>query len=128
MATPIYYRDINFNFIPNPMTGDIGSFTNESAINVSIKNLVNANVFERFFDPQKAGGIKEMLFELGSPLTLSVIERKITDVIENYEPRVELISVDVDSPADNSLAISIKYYTIIASEPTQFKFLVERVI
>lgn len=128
----IIYRDINLNFIPNPTTGDIGSFTDEESINRSIKNLVLTNVFERFFDHQKAGGVKELLFEPSTLMTKSILERRITDVIENFEPRAELLDVDVELSETRrdgvSLKVVIKYYSNVSTEPAEFKFIVERVI
>lgn len=124
----VFYRDINLNFIANPKTGDIGAFTNEAAINRSIKNLVLTNVFERFFDPRKAGGIKEMLFDFNNPLTRSALVRRIRDVIVNYEPRADLLDVSVSDDEGNHLSVSVKYYTNISTEPATFTFLVKRVL
>lgn len=126
--TRVFYRDINLNFVANPKTGDIGAFTNESAINRSIKNLVLTNVFERFFDPRKAGGVKEMLFDFNNPLTRASLIRRIRDVIVNYEPRADLLDVSVSDADENHISVSIKYYTNISTEPAKFTFLVKRVL
>ena len=44
------------------------------------------NTYEKFFHPEIAGGVREMLFEPMSPITAVTIARKIEDVIENFEP------------------------------------------
>lgn len=124
----VQYRDINLNFVPNPITGDIGSYTNESAINRSIRNLVMSNIYDRFFDPTKAGGVTELLFENITPLTLSMIERRVTDVIDNFEPRADLISVKAETVTDNGISVRIKYSTRLSTQPETFDLLITRVL
>lgn len=124
----IQYRDINLNFTPNPITGDVGSFVNESAINRSIRNLVLSNVYDRFFEPEKAGSVTGLLFENKTPLTLSILERRIRDVIKNYEPRADLIDVIAEDTNDNNISVSIKYNTRLSTQPETFELLIRRVL
>ena len=45
------YKDISMSFGINPITDDIITLKNETAISRSIRNLVLTNQGERFFEP-----------------------------------------------------------------------------
>jgi phage baseplate assembly protein W len=57
-------------------------------------------------------------------ITASSVRDEIENVINNYEPRVELISVDaVPNYDDGELNVTIQYYIIgIDAQPQQLSF------
>jgi phage baseplate assembly protein W len=83
---------------------------------------------EKLFRPSFGGNIKAMLFELNSPATIKLIQEQLKSTINNYEPRVELISVEVYSLIDdNRVVIKIIYALRNREEPIQVEFILERV-
>ena len=84
----------------------------------SIRNLVLLNHYEKPFRPEIASGVRDMLFELMTPITAQIIARKIEDVINNYEPRARLIGVTAIPLLDkNTYEVSIEFYVV--NQPTE---------
>ena len=84
----------------------------------SILNLVLLNHYEKPFHPEIASGVRDMLFELMTPVTATILARKIEDVINNFEPRARLISVNALPNLDrNEYEVSIEFYVV--NQPTE---------
>ena len=107
------YKDINLNFSKHPITGDISKLTNVEAVKRSVRNLVNTNFYERPFHPEIGSDVRSILFEPVSPLIADVLKRYVEDVINNFEPRAELISVIVSPYIDrNAYGVTIEFYLV----------------
>ena len=121
------YSDIDFTFTKKPVTGDVAlSFDNKAVIR-SIRNLLSTRKYERPFDPELGSNIDALLFENFSPLVASLIEREVTDTINNYEPRALLDSVRVFAdPDSNQYSATITFYIENATLPTTVTLLLER--
>ena len=118
MATRIF-TDIDFNFKPHPISGDVATRVNENAVKQSLRSLILTTNYERPFQSQIGTPIKNMLFEHSSPLTQQIITRAIEDTVRNFEPRASLREVGVNLNSDNnSIDIRIEY-TILNSSPLQ---------
>ena len=107
------FKDFNFNFTRHPVTGDIAKLTNISAVKASVKNLVMTNFYERPFHPEIGSDVRGALFEPMTPQVASRLGRNIEDVIVNFEPRAELISVIVNARIDrNAYEATIKFNVV----------------
>ena len=107
------YKDINLNFSRHPVTGDIGTLSDVSAVKRSVRNLVNTNFYEKHFRPEIGSNIRSVLFEPVSPLIADVLKRHVKDVIENFEPRAELTDVKVNADIDrNAYNVQIEFYLV----------------
>ena len=107
------YKDITLNFSKHPITGDISKLTNVEAVKRSVRNLVNTNFYERPFHPEIGSDVRSILFEPVSPLIADVLKRYVEDVINNFEPRAELISVIVSPDIDrNAYGVTIEFYLV----------------
>lgn len=112
------FSDLDINFLANPVTGDIARKYDEAAIKQSVKNLVLTNHYERLFHPEIGSQITALLFEPFSPLMKFTMERAIINTINNYEPRVQLISVEVNLNEDNhTVYVSIVFRIINTERP-----------
>ena len=89
------FKDISTSFQVNPLTYDLIAIKNETAIARSIRNLVLTYQGERFFNPILGSKVSRLLFESVDEITASAIQEEIKTTIENFEPRVNLLSVDV---------------------------------
>jgi len=118
------FRDISMSFQVNPLTYDLIALTNENAIARSVRNLVLTNRGERFFDNNLGSRVNSLLFESLDDITASSVRDEIENTINNYEPRVELISVDAVPDYDNGeLNVTIRYYIVgIDAQPQQLSF------
>ena len=121
------FKDISLSFTPHPVTNDLTVIKNENAIKKSVRNLVQTIPTERFFNSILGTDIRSTLFDFCDFGTASVIERQIKTSIENFEPRVDNLVVEVfPRPDQNEFEINI-YFDIIGQQfPSQaFQFILE---
>jgi len=112
------YTDLDLFFGKKSSNSDVQEITDVKAVKRSIRNLVLLNHYEKPFHPEIASGVRDMLFELMTPVTATILARKIEDVINNYEPRARLISVTALPNLDrNEYEVSIEFY--IVNQPTE---------
>ena len=92
--------------------------TDVQAVKRSIRNLVLLNTFEKPFHPEIASGVRDMLFELMTPVTAALLSRQVQDVIENFEPRARLVGVRAIPDYDkNSYSVTVEFYVV--NTPTE---------
>ena len=112
------YKDLDLFFTKKATTKDINKVSDIQAVKRSIRNLVQLNHYEKPFHPEIAGGVREMLFENMTPITAVIICKKVQDVIENYEPRAQVVGVKSTPDLDrNSYEITIEFY--VKNAPTE---------
>ena len=104
------FRDLDLDFSRNTVTNDVNVVEDVTAIKRAVKNLVQTNYYERPFNPELGCGVRELLFEPFTPMTKVFLERKIEEVLINYEPRVEVQNIAVDDDQDrNRLVVDIYF-------------------
>ena len=122
------FRDIDLDFSRNAVTNDVNIVEDVIAVKRALRNLVQTNFYERPFQPELGCGIRELLFEPFTPMTKVFIERKIEEVIVNYEPRVNLQNVAVDDDQDrNRLVVDIYFYVVGVPGPQVVQTFLQRV-
>lgn len=109
----VTFSDIDLNFSAHPVTGDITKRLDDSAINASIRNLVMTSNYERPFHSEIGSQVRNLLFEPASPMAKLMLEKSISQVVQNFEPRVVLLSVNARfSPENNSVYVTVEYKII----------------
>ena len=122
------FKDIDLDFERNPVTNDVNTVDNVVAIKRAVKNLIQTNFYERPFQPELGCGIRELLFENFTSMTKVFLERKIEEVLINYEPRIQLQSVEVDDDQDgNRLVVDIYFYVIGVPGPQVVETFLQRI-
>ena len=112
------YVDLDLFFGKKNSNRDISDVTDVQAVKRSIRNLVLLNSFEKPFHPEIASGVRDMLFELMTPVTAALLARQVQDVIENFEPRARLTGVRAIPDYDkNSYSVTIEFYVV--NTPTE---------
>ena len=111
------YRDLDL-FFSRKSNKDVNKVTDIEAVKRSVRNLVLLNSYEKPFHPEIAGDVRALLFENMTPLTSSVIARKIQDVIENFEPRARLVGVNTTPDFDRN-AYEVTVYFYVVNAPTE---------
>ena len=121
------FKDINLSFKPHPVTKDLTILKNANAIKRSVRNLVETIPRERFFNPNLGTDIREVYLTSVIFGTASVIERQIITTIENFEPRIDNLDVEViPRPDDNEFEVNIFFDIIGQQFPRQaFQFILE---
>ena len=112
------YTDLDLFFGKKSSNSDVQELTDVKAVKRSIRNLVLLNHYEKPFHPEIASGIRNMLFELMTPVTAAILARQIQNVIENFEPRARLVGVRTIPNYDkNSYDVSVEFYVV--NTPTE---------
>ena len=121
------FQDISMTFKTNPLNNDLIILKNENAIARSLRNLVMTLNGEVFYNPTIGSRVSRLLFENMSPTTSDLLKDEVTRTINNYEPRVDLISVEVIANYDNNqYDVRISYYIIgIDVSPQQLSFVLK---
>ena len=121
------YKDLDLDFGRNTVTNDVNRLTDAEAVKRSVRNLIQTNHFERPFHPEIGGNVRALLFEPVTPLTSLNLQRKIEEVLNNFEPRIKLTQIiarpDID---DNRYQLEIKFYVIGISSPVTVETFLER--
>lgn len=121
------FKDISLSFEPHPVTKDLPILKNQNAITRSIRNLVETIPTERFFNSAIGSKVRSSLFDFVDFGTASSIRDQILLCIQNYEPRVTDVLVNVNpSPDTNSFEVTVTFNIIGQEIPTQqFSFILE---
>ena len=121
------FKDISLSFTPHPVTKDLTILKNENAIKKSVRNLVQTIPTERFFNSAIGSEVRDSLFEFVDFGTASVIQNQIQIVLENFEPRIENVTVEVQPKPDTYEFEVTVFFTIVGHDiPTQeFTFMLE---
>lgn len=113
MAKKYIYRDINLAFEKHPLTGDVVSATDVEAIKKSLRNLVMTDLYDVPFNPEKGTSLNGSLFENFTPITTEFLKTKINEMIDLYEPRIQVQKIVIFQKDDqNALEVSI-YFKIL---------------
>ena len=114
------FKDISMSFKTNHLNNDLIALKNESAIARSIRNIVFTFPGEKFFDPDFGSNVTRSLFENVDDISAITIRDEIQNSIRNFEPRVNLISVDANPDYDNNgFNVIIVYRVVGADVPAQ---------
>jgi len=120
---------LTINVLPfrysNP--ADISVKTDANAIKASVKHLVLTSNYERHFHSDIGSQVRAIMFEPATPMTQILLQRSIVDVINSYEPRVQLIEVIVslDNPS-YSANVTIYFQIINTTQPLRIDLVLER--
>ena len=104
------FSDLDLNFTAHPVNKDIVRRLDENAIHSEIGSPIRA-----------------LLFELPGPMFTVMMKRAIVDVINNFEPRVNIIDVLVnDSLDENAVYITLNFKIVNTQRPISLDLALER--
>ena len=107
------FKDLSMTFKQNPLNNDLIALRNENAIARSIRNIVLTYPGEKFFNENFGSQVSRLLFDNLDPLTAIEIRDEITQSIVNYEPRADLLSVNVTPNYETNEFDVVITYTIV---------------
>lgn len=121
------FSDLDAVFTPNPVTGDLSLRTDEAAVKFAIKNLVLTRNYERPFDSSIGSQLKRYLFEPMDNTTVILMKQAIAQTINNHEPRVDLIDVDITAREDSGeITITILFRIKNTEKPLTLTLALDR--
>lgn len=104
------FKDLANSFLRNPITKDLTVLKDQQAVKQAMKNLVLTSPGEKLFQPDVGSKVFQLLFEPLDPFTVDTLRDEITDTLRNYEPRIEVISVEISAEDDyHQLRVDVEY-------------------
>ena len=121
------YSDLDLDFTRNPVTSDIVKLNDVDSVKRSVKNLIQTNHYDRPFHPEIGCGVRGLLFENMTPLTALNLERKVIEVLANFEPRAKIVNVVAQPQEDaNRYHIQISFYVVGTNSPVVVETYLQR--
>jgi phage baseplate assembly protein W len=128
IKSPPAYSDFSASFSRNVITNDVVRLNDIDAVKRSVKNLVMTDKYERLLDPALGAGISELLFEQMTPLTTVALRETIIQTLNQYEPRINIDTIDVTPDYDrNTYFISIAFSLVRNEQVGTVEFLLNRI-
>jgi len=107
------YKDLDLDFGRNVVTNDVNKLDDAEAVKRSVRNLINTSHYERPFHPEIGSNVRAMLFEPMTPLVALNLQRKVQEVLVNFEPRARLVQIIAQPDIDrNRYGLQISFYVI----------------
>jgi phage baseplate assembly protein W len=123
----VNYKDLDLDFGRNVVTNDVNKLTNIEAVKRSVRNLINTSHFERPFHPEIGSDVRALLFENMTPLTALNLQRKVQEVLVNFEPRIRLVQIYATPDYDgNSYQLTVYFYVVGTTELVTVQTFLER--
>ena len=121
------FKDLNLDFQQNTATKDIQKITDVESVKRSVRNLISTNHYEKPFHPEIGSNLRAMLFELMTPQMNHVITKQIENLINNYEPRCNLVQVFTQPMFDrNGYSVQISFMVNNHQDPVTVESCLER--
>ena len=75
-----------------------------------MKNHVLTAPGEKLFQPEVGSKVYQLLFEPLDPFTVDTLKDEIIDTLRNFEPRINVISVEITAQDDfHELRVDVEY-------------------
>ena len=84
------FKDLSITFKNNPVTNDLVTVKDNSAVAQSIKGLLLTRRGERPFQPDLGSGLQNLLFEPMDYGSAALIKKEITSTMHNIFERLNL--------------------------------------
>lgn len=122
------FKDISASFQVSALNYDLIAIKNENAIARSIRNLVLTLPGEKPFNQDLGSNVSKAIFGNMDNITASIIRDEIENTIKNFEPRVNLLNVEVVPNFDNNEFNVTVQYEIIGIDvlPQQLTFALQQ--
>lgn len=125
---PETYSDFHKDLTISPVNFDLARKIDDDSIKESLKNIVMTSRGERLFQPNLGCDIRSMLFENFTPDMVITAKEMISSAIKAFEPRVDLIGVDIISSIDkNEVNVVIVFSVINREEPLTLVITLDKV-
>ena len=121
------YSDLDLTFRKVPGTNDIALRYDDQAVVSSIRYLLLTNFYERPFQSTIGSNMTALLFEPSSGVTASIMKDEITNVINNFEPRATIDSINVTATSDGEgFTVNLSVFISNNTSATNISLLLQR--
>lgn len=120
------YRDVDFLFTSHPENGNLLIKTKSNAVKQSVINLLSLKRGDKPFHPEIRSPIYGYLFENFSVLEKIVLEGELKNYLTTYEPRLQVYSVSITMPSNDTMNCEVIGQIVNLSEPFSVSILINR--
>lgn len=89
--------------------GGLSYSQHEKDIEESIYIILGTSKGERIMRPDFGCGIHDFVFSPADEFTMQSIKNRVEEALRDWEPRIDLLGVDVSPAESNRLIINIEY-------------------
>jgi phage baseplate assembly protein W len=91
--------------------GRLPIISNDERIRQSISLILATAKGERIMQPAFGCGIHDLVFQPNTPAVRGLVRTDVIDALNRYEPRIDVVEVEVTAPEDqgNIVLITIDY-------------------
>jgi len=111
MSIELLGKGLSVDFGLNSM-GEIKMSSYEKSVEESIYIILSTKTGERVYNSEFGCRIHELMFEPNNVRTKSLAKRYVQEALEEFEPRIKTLEVDVYSDDEKSININIEYEII----------------
>lgn len=120
--------DLDLNFEPHPVSGDVSKLSDSNAVKRALRNLFSLNRFDKPFHPEITADIRSLLFENNDPFLKRDLIERLQKIARRYEPRVKITNTEVFlSPDENILSVKVIFNVPPSSGFETLTFNLERI-
>jgi len=83
-----------------------------SHISESIQQILETPIGSRFFNHTFGSELRSLLFKPNAPETVAIHLSSVRDVLRKWEPRVQVISIDIVEQTDSLLRFIVSYLLV----------------
>ena len=87
------FKDLSITFKKHPVTDDLVTVKDKSAVAQSIKGLLLTRRGERPFQPDLGSGLQDLLFEPMDYGSAALIKKEIRETLNRFEPRISITNL-----------------------------------
>jgi phage baseplate assembly protein W len=104
------YRDFDIRFHLSPAQKNYDALSDIDSIRQGLSNIFNWRQGERIILPEFGNKLHFYLYEPLTDITIGNVKRDIELMISQWEPRVDILNIDVETdPEQNQMDIQVIY-------------------
>ena len=111
------YKDIDLTFAKRP-DNDVYKKNDSAAVKQSVKNILLTNYAEKPFVPEFGANLNDFLFNLDTEFDSDLIEESIIQAINDYEPRAQVLNVNVTTNGEYHEIIATVTFRVLSTNDT----------
>jgi phage baseplate assembly protein W len=113
-------RGFKFPFSVNSQSGKIEMVEYEEDIKEAIEIILKTNVGERVMRPEFGSNVSNYVFSVNRLENISTIKSEILNALEQFEPRIEDINVEIDDSDGDMSTVIVNIQYVVRSTNNQF--------
>lgn len=92
--------------------GQIGMNAFDAQVRQSILLILRTAPGERMMRPEFGAGLNSLAFEPMDAVTVSLVQHRVTETLQRFEPRIEVLSVSVEAMSDEGRLEALIQYRV----------------